>query len=137
MVIYMKHLDKFLNFVIDLLCPGPSDGRNGRLREQILELEVQKRNSRVLQLFELEQRAQAHSAWVGLGTIAYEIVAHFKPKTIVELGSFGGFSTCAMGLALRDLGEGGQIFAVDTWMGDDQTGSYGERVYQSFLETRR
>jgi predicted O-methyltransferase YrrM len=61
---------------------------------------------------------------------------HFKPQTIVELGSFGGFSTCAMGLALRDSGRGGQLYAVDTWLGDGHSGLYGAQVYQSFLETR-
>lgn len=62
--------------------------------------------------------------WVGLGTIAYEIVLHFKQKRVVELGCARGFSTFSMGLALHDLGEGGQIFAVDTWNGDEHFGYY-------------
>ena len=74
---------------------------------------------------------------MGLGTIAYEIIQHFKPEKVVELGSARGFSTFAMGLALRDLGAGGQLYAVDTWKGDDHIGSYGEEVYRGFLESRR
>jgi predicted O-methyltransferase YrrM len=54
----------------------------------------------------------------------------------VELGSFSGFSTFAMGLALRDLGAGGKLYAVDTWVGDKHSGLYGEDVYQSFLQNR-
>jgi predicted O-methyltransferase YrrM len=132
----MYPFGRLLNVGARILFPGPADGRNGLLRQQILSLESIKRDSKLQQLFELEERAPARSAWVGLGTIAYEIVKHFKPKKIVELGSFGGFSTCAMGLALRDLGQGGLIYAVDTWSGDDHTGPFGEQVYRSFLERR-
>jgi len=129
-------LRKLLSSGFDLLCPGPSDGRNGKLRQQILDLETKKRDCNLQQLFELEARSPVRSAWSGLGTIAYEIVLHFKPKKIVELGSFNGFSTFAMGLALRDLKMDGRIYAVDTWMGDKHTGLYGEEVYQSFLENK-
>jgi predicted O-methyltransferase YrrM len=97
---------------IDGFLPGPADGRNGGLRQQILELELKKRDRNLRELFELEKGSPAPSAWVGLGTIAYEIVTHFRPQRIVELGSFGGFSTCVMGLALRDLNQGGQVYAV-------------------------
>jgi predicted O-methyltransferase YrrM len=122
---------------IDGFLPGPADGRNGALRQQILELELKKRDRNLRELFELEKGSPAPSAWVGLGTIAYEIVTHFRPQRIVELGSFGGFSTCVMGLALRDLNQGGQVYAVDSWTGDKHTGSYGEQVYESFLRARR
>jgi hypothetical protein len=130
-------LRKLLRSGIDLLCPGPSDGRNGNLRQQILDLEIKKRDHNLQQLFKLESGSAASSSWVGLGTIAYELVSHFKPRKIVELGSFNGFSTFAMGLALRDLKMDGRIYAVDTWMGDEHSGLYGEEVYQSFLENQR
>ena len=133
----MKRLRRLFDYALDLAFPGPLSGRSGPLRQQILDLEMTKRDSKLGRLFELEEQAPARSAWVGLGTIAYEIVSHFKPKRIVELGSFGGFSTFAMALALRDLGQGGKIYAVDTWEGDDNTGPYGEVVYQNFLRTRR
>jgi hypothetical protein len=84
---------------------------------------LKKRDRNLRELFELEKGSPAPSAWVGLGTIAYEIVTHFRPQRIVELGSFGGFSTCVMGLALRDLNQGGQVYAVDSWTGDKHTGS--------------
>jgi methyltransferase family protein len=128
---------KLLNPTIDFLCPGPSSGLNGGLRKQILELEVKKRDYKLQKLFELHERSSRGHDWVGLGTIAYEIVLHFKPRKIVELGCARGFSTFSMGLALRDLGTGGRIFAVDTWEGDYQYGYYGENVYEGFLESRR
>jgi hypothetical protein len=134
---FLNYRDRLVNLGIGLLCPGPSEGRSGALRQQLLDLELRKRDSKLQQLFELEECSIARSAWAGLGTIGYEIVAHFKPKRIVELGSFGGFSTCALGLALRDLGQGGVIFAVDSWMGDQHTGPIGEEVFKSFLEKRK
>jgi predicted O-methyltransferase YrrM len=132
----MQPLTKFAYFGIDLFCPGPSSGRSGSLRQKILDLELTKRDVNLDRLFAIEQSSPVKSAWVGLGTLAYEIVTHFKPKKIVELGSFGGFSTCAMGLALKHLGEG-QIFAVDTWAGDPHTGLYGDEVYEAFLFKRK
>jgi hypothetical protein len=129
-------LRSLLRSSIDLLCPGPSDGKNGKLRQQILDLEVKKRDRNLQQLFELEAHSPVRSSWIGLGTIAYEVVLHFKPQKIVELGSLNGFSTFAMGLALRDLQRDGRIYAVDTWMGDKHSGLYEEEVYQSFLENR-
>jgi hypothetical protein len=133
----MSAIGRFLNPMIDFVCPGPSSGCNGTLRQQILDLEVKKRDHKLKRLFELHERSSRGGDWVGLGTIAYEIVLHFRPRTIVELGCARGFSTFSLGLALRDLGEGGRIFAVDTWEGDYQYGFYGEDVYEGFLESRR
>jgi hypothetical protein len=134
---FMSAIGKLLNPTLDFLFPGPSSGKSGVLRKQILDLELKKRDYKLQKLLELHERSSRGLAWVGLGTIAYEIIRHFKPKRVVELGSHRGFSTFSIGLALRDLGEGGQIFAVDTWMGDDHTGHYGEDVYEGFMESRR
>ena len=61
---------------------------------------------------------------------------HYRPKVVVELGTDMGLSALAMGLALRDLNEGGKLFAVDTWQGDDYSGRYRADVYRTFLERR-
>jgi predicted O-methyltransferase YrrM len=76
------------------------------------------------------------SAWLGLETLAYRMVQHYRPKVIVELGTHMGLSALAMGLALRNLGEGGQLFAIDSWEGDPQAGLYSDAVYQTFLKRR-
>ena len=88
-------------------------------------------------LLDLTADGRVDAAWVGLGTIAYELVGEFKPKIIVELGSFTGFSTFAMGLALRDIGAPARLYAVDTWQGDPIMGQFGEEVYETFLDNRR
>ena len=129
-------LPRYIGSVFDFFFPSPSDGRSGSLRRVILDLENRKRDASLQELFALEAHSRWRSAWRGLGTIGYEIVTHFRPKKIVELGSQRGFSTFAMGLALRDLKLGGQIYAVDTWRGDKHTGLYGEDVYENFLAGR-
>ena len=43
-----------------------------------------------------------------------------------------------MALALRELGEGGTVQAVDTWQGDPHSVPYdSEEVYQNFLNIRK
>jgi predicted O-methyltransferase YrrM len=121
----------------DTLIPGPKTGRSGALRGTVLQLEARKSDRNLQKLLDFEQRSPARSAWAGLGTIAYEIVRHYRPTRIVELGSFAGFSTCAMGLAMKDAGIPGQIYAVDCWEGDGDTKRYGEEVYQWFLACRK
>lgn len=133
----MGVLRKLGGSIFDRIVPGASSGRSGALRATILELEVTKRDERIEPLRRIHAHSPAPSAWAGLGTIGYEIVRHFKPRRCVELGSFGGFSTCAMGLALRDLRLGGIIAAVDTWEGDADTKRYGSEVYEAFLSARR
>ena len=75
------------------------------------------------------------SAWMGLEEIGYGLVRQFRPKVVVELGTHMGFSALAMGAALRKNGDGGQLFAVDTWMGDEHAGFYGDQIYNQL--TRR
>jgi Methyltransferase domain len=128
---------RFFGSSFDWFLPGPSNGRSGKLRRLILDLEIKKRDANVQHLFAVEAHWRGASAWNGLGTIAYEIVTHFRPQKIVELGSHKGFSTFAMGLALRDLKLGGKIYAVDTWKGDEHAGFYEEEVYQNFLADRQ
>ena len=76
------------------------------------------------------------SAWFGLAKIGYRLVQTFKPKVVVELGTHVGLSALAMGLALQELGQNGQIYAVDTWQGDEHTGTYGGSIYDTFLQRR-
>lgn len=84
-----------------------------------------------------DQPEMIASAWRGLGSLAYQMVAELKPRRVVELGSFGGYSTCALALGLRDFVPGATLDAVDTWQGDSHTGAYTERVLDQFQRLRR
>lgn len=49
-----------------------------------------------------------------LGKTLYDLVLEKKPKKILEFGALYGYSTIAMAMALRDLGQG-EIFSYDIW----------------------
>ena len=49
-----------------------------------------------------------------LGKTLYDLVLIKKPKIIVEFGCLYGYSTIAMAMALRDLGQG-RIISYDIW----------------------
>lgn len=49
-----------------------------------------------------------------LGKTLYDFVIEHKPKIIIEFGCLYGYSTVAMAMALRDLGEG-KIISYDLW----------------------
>jgi len=101
------------------------------LNRDILRLEGRRK---VEDLRELEGFPELEkSAWKGLEGIGYQIVRHYRPKVIVELGTHMGLSALAMGLALRDLNQGGRLFAIDSWEGDPQAGLYDDQVYRTFL----
>lgn len=50
-----------------------------------------------------------------IGKTIYDYVIENKPKVIVEFGVLFGFSTVCMSQALRDLNNGGKIYAFDLW----------------------
>jgi hypothetical protein len=49
-----------------------------------------------------------------IGRTIYDQVIKYKPNTIVEFGCLYGYSTVAMGLALKELGRG-KIICYDLW----------------------
>jgi predicted O-methyltransferase YrrM len=104
------------------------------LHYEMLALESRKSDWNLIELKDFPELRK--SSWCGLPSLAYEIVQDYKPKVVVELGTHMGLSALSMGIALRDLGEGGMLFAVDTWQGDEQAGFYGDDVYQQFLARR-
>ncbi len=64
----------------------------------------------------------------GLPGLAYQIVKHYKPHIVVELGMLDGLEALAIGTAIRDIGEGGKLFAVNSWEGGGK-----DVAHQSFL----
>jgi predicted O-methyltransferase YrrM len=104
------------------------------LSREILKLEFSKSGKPLEKLKTFPELDK--SAWQGLQPLAYQIVLRYRPKVIVELGTHMGLSALAMGLALKELGEGGQLFAVDCWEGDPHAGHFDDEVYQTFLKRR-
>jgi hypothetical protein len=69
------------------------------------------------------------SGWLAHAPFAFWLVDTFRPKVFVELGTHTGFSFFAVAQAVRDCGLDTACYAVDTWVGDDHTGMYGDDVY--------
>ena len=108
------------------------------LQAELQRLDATKTGNSIRRLTDLQERpGQMRTAWSGLGPIAQALVREHQPHTVVELGSCGGFSACALALALKEHVPGGRLYAVDTWNGDPHTGFYDERVYQQFMSFRR
>ena len=70
------------------------------------------------------------SAWIEHVPFAFSLVEMLRPRTFVELGTYGGGSYCAFCQAVQELKLSTNCVAVDTWEGDVHAGYYGNEVYQ-------
>ncbi len=68
------------------------------------------------------------SSWLGHIPFAFWVVAAHRPRTLVELGTHNGASYLAFCQAIDRLGLDSRAWAIDTWLGDEQAGFYGDEV---------
>lgn len=69
--------------------------------------------------------------WSGHKYFAYDLLCNFKPKRIVELGTFYGTSLWSFAQAIKDYDLDTEVFGVDTWKGEAHSGFYGEEVFET------
>lgn len=69
------------------------------------------------------------SAWLEHGPFALWVTDAVRPRILVELGTHNGFSYLSFCQARKWLGLATACYAVDTWLGDDHAGLYGEEIY--------
>ena len=74
------------------------------------------------------------SAWADHAPFAFWLIEHHKPRTLVELGTHGGYSYFAFCQAVKAFSLSTQCYAVDTWRGDEHTGFYDEAFFQQVSE---
>ena len=72
------------------------------------------------------------SAWLEHAPFAFWLVDALRPKQIVELGCFSGFSYSVFCQAVQTLGLDTRCAAIDTWLGDEHNGFYGVEVFKTF-----
>lgn len=68
-------------------------------------------------------------AWHGHRGFAQRLARELKPSTFVELGVHGGDSYFTFVEAFKLYGIKCNSYAVDIWSGDEQSGTYGENIY--------
>ena len=85
-------------------------------------------------LFWRPTRLGVPSAWYGHIPFAFWLVAAIRPRLLVELGTHAGVSYAAFCEAVVRCRLPTRCFAVDSWLGDQHSGRYGEEVYADFRQ---
>ena len=74
------------------------------------------------------------SAWLEHGPFAFWIVKALRPRLIVELGSYSGYSFCCFCEQMTRSGIDGRAIAIDTWRGDEHSGNYDDAVFDNLSQ---
>jgi hypothetical protein len=88
------------------------------------------------------------SGWAEHGPFAFWLIEQLRPRLVVELGTYAGFSFAAFCEAMERHSVDGRAIAIDTWQGDEHGGFYPEDIYRnlaahvlprygSFIELKR
>ncbi|WP_082376621.1 class I SAM-dependent methyltransferase, partial [Ahrensia marina] len=71
----------------------------------------------------------ATSPWSGHRQFAFDLMVFMQPQVVVELGTHYGCSFFAFLQAAKDFDLDVSIYAIDSWVGDEHAGFYGDDVF--------
>lgn len=74
------------------------------------------------------------SAWLEHAPFGFWLIDALRPRSIVELGTYSGFSFAVFCQAVQALNVDCACYGVDHWLGDEHGGFYGEEVYRAINE---
>jgi hypothetical protein len=74
------------------------------------------------------------SAWHQHAPFAFFLTEAIKPKIIVELGTHHGFSFFCFCQAVSHYMLDTKCYAVDTWLGDEHSGFYNNKIFEEVEE---
>ena len=77
------------------------------------------------------------SAWIEHAPFAFWLISTLRPRTVVELGVHKGFSYFAFCQAVQRLHLPARCVGIDTWVGDEHAGFYGNDVHGRVSEHNR
>ncbi len=80
---------------------------------------------------QFDAKRLAMSTWVDHMPFGYDLVAELRPSKIVELGSHNAISYFTFCQSVIENDIDALCYAVDTWEGDEHSGSYGEEVFEA------
>lgn len=90
-------------------------------------------SSSILDL-DMPNYVSGNSAWIEHVPFAFALIRIIRPRVIVELGTHYGDSYFAFCQSLKYCSIDCKAYAVDTWMGDEHAGHYGDDVYRQVLD---
>lgn len=88
-------------------------------------------------LFWPSSRPRTDSTWLGHIPFAHWLVGAARPRLIVELGTMSGSSYAAFCESVARNRLETKCFAVDTWVGDQHMGTYGNHIFENLDEFNR
>ena len=97
---------------------GREDG--GMSRQQLSQYPI---------VFDQPRRIAAYPFWVEHIPFAFFLIDCLRPRILVELGVQSGNSFNAFCQAVTTVGAGTQCYGVDTWKGDEHSGSYDPEIF--------